>query len=30
MVPGAGHNLPLEMPALFGATVTAFLAGLDL
>ena len=30
MVPGAGHNLPLEMPALFTSTVLAFLAGVDL
>jgi pimeloyl-ACP methyl ester carboxylesterase len=30
MVPGAGHNLPLEMPGFFGAVVLAFLAGVDL
>ena len=30
MVPGAGHNLPVEMPALFTTAVLAFLAGLDL
>jgi 3-oxoadipate enol-lactonase len=30
MLPGAGHNLPLEMPSLFTSTVLAFLAGLDL
>lgn len=30
MVPGAGHNLPLEMPQLFTSTVLAFLAGLEL
>jgi len=30
MVPGAGHNLPLEMPALFTSAVLAFLAGVDL
>ena len=30
MVPGAGHNLPIEMPALFIAAVLAFLAGVDL
>jgi len=30
MVPGAGHNLPLEMPAFFTSTVLAFLAGVDL
>ncbi|TMA73640.1 MAG: alpha/beta fold hydrolase [Deltaproteobacteria bacterium] len=30
MVPGAGHNLPIEMPALFVTAVLAFLAGLDL
>src|SRR5437763_236777 len=30
MVPGAGHNLPIEMPALFTTAVLAFLAGLDL
>jgi pimeloyl-ACP methyl ester carboxylesterase len=30
MVSGAGHNLPLEMPILFGAVVQAFLAGIDL
>jgi 3-oxoadipate enol-lactonase len=29
MVPGAGHNLPVEMPALFTTAVLAFLAGLD-
>jgi 3-oxoadipate enol-lactonase len=30
MVPGAGHNLPLEVPDLFVALVLAFLAGVDL
>jgi len=30
LVPGAGHNLPLEMPTLFGTAVIAFLAGVDL
>ena len=30
MVPGAGHNLPIEMPEFFAAVVRAFLAGLDL
>ena len=30
MVPGAGHNLPVEMPTLFIAAVLAFLAGVDL
>jgi len=30
MVPGAGHNLPIEMPSFFVTTVLAFLAGLDL
>jgi 3-oxoadipate enol-lactonase len=30
MIDGAGHNLPIEMPLLFVATVTAFLAGIDL
>src|SRR5439155_1244513 len=30
MVPGAGHNLPIEMPALFITAVLAFLAGFDL
>jgi (E)-2-((N-methylformamido)methylene)succinate hydrolase len=30
MVPGAGHNLPLEMPTFFTGVVLAFLAGLDL
>src|SRR5437870_12509175 len=30
MVPGAGHNLPIEMPALFTTAALAFLAGLDL
>lgn len=29
MLPGAGHNFPLEMPALFAATMLAFLAGVD-
>lgn len=29
MLPGAGHNLPLEMPQLFAATVLAFLAGIE-
>ena len=30
MVPGAGHNLPIEMPGFFSAVVLAFLAGVDL
>ncbi len=30
MVPEAGHNLPIEMPALFTTAVLAFLGGLDL
>ncbi len=30
MVPEAGHNLPIEMPALFIAAVLSFLAGLEL
>jgi 3-oxoadipate enol-lactonase len=30
MLPGAGHNLPIEMPALFATAVLAFLAGVDL
>ncbi|MEO6027769.1 MAG: alpha/beta fold hydrolase [Candidatus Binatia bacterium] len=30
MVPDAGHNLPVEMPALFTAAVLSFLAGLEL
>jgi 3-oxoadipate enol-lactonase len=30
MVPDAGHNLPIEMPALFTAAILAFLAGLEL
>jgi 3-oxoadipate enol-lactonase len=30
MVPGAGHNLPLEMPGYFSGVVLAFLAGIDL
>jgi pimeloyl-ACP methyl ester carboxylesterase len=30
MLPGAGHNLPLEMPELFGAAVLGFLAGVEL
>ena len=30
MVPGAGHNLPIEVPTLFTTAVLAFLAGLDL
>jgi 3-oxoadipate enol-lactonase len=30
MLPGAGHNLPLEAPALFVATVLAFVAGVEL
>lgn len=30
MVPDAGHNLPIEMPALFSATILAFLGGLEL
>jgi hypothetical protein len=30
MIPDAGHNLPIEMPALFTAAILAFLAGLEL
>jgi pimeloyl-ACP methyl ester carboxylesterase len=30
MVPGAGHHLPIEMPALFTSAVLAFFAGIDL
>jgi len=30
MVPDAGHNLPIEMPMLFAAAISAFLAGLEL
>jgi hypothetical protein len=30
MIPGAGHNLPIEMPALFTTAVLSFLAGLEL
>jgi pimeloyl-ACP methyl ester carboxylesterase len=30
MVPEAGHNLPIEMPALFTAAILAFLGGLEL
>lgn len=30
MVPDAGHNLPIEMPALFTAAILAFLGGLEL
>jgi 3-oxoadipate enol-lactonase len=30
MVPDAGHNLPIEMPALFCTAILAFLAGLEL
>jgi 3-oxoadipate enol-lactonase len=30
MLPGVGHNLPLEVPALFTAAVVAFLAGVEL
>jgi pimeloyl-ACP methyl ester carboxylesterase len=30
MLPGAGHNLPIEMPALFATTVLAFLTGVEL
>ena len=30
MVPDAGHNIPIEMPALFTAAILAFLAGLEL
>ncbi len=30
MVPDAGHNLPIEMPALFSSAILAFLAGLEL
>jgi pimeloyl-ACP methyl ester carboxylesterase len=30
MVPDAGHNLPIEMPALFTTAVVAFLGGLEL
>jgi 3-oxoadipate enol-lactonase len=30
MVPDAGHNLPIEMPALFTTAIVAFVAGLEL
>jgi len=30
LLPDAGHNFPLEAPALFTATVSAFLAGIEL
>ena len=30
MVPDAGHNLPIEMPALFSSAILAFLGGLEL
>jgi len=30
MITAAGHNLPLEQPALFHNAVLAFLAGVDL
>jgi len=30
MLPGVGHNLPLEMPELFGTAVLGFLAGVEL
>ncbi len=30
MVPDAGHNLPIEVPALFTAAILGFLAGLEL
>ncbi len=30
MVPDAGHNLPIEMPALFTAAILAFFGGLEL
>lgn len=30
MVPDAGHNLPIEMPALFCSAILSFLAGLEL
>ena len=30
MVPDAGHNLPIEMPALFTAAILSFLGGLEL
>lgn len=30
MVPDAGHNLPIEMPALFTTAILAFLGGLEL
>lgn len=30
MVPEAGHNLPIEMPALFTTAILAFLGGLEL
>ena len=30
MLPRAGHNLPLEHPELFAATVLAFIAGVEL
>ena len=29
MIPGAGHNLPIEQPALFHTSVLAFAAGVD-
>jgi 3-oxoadipate enol-lactonase len=30
MVPDAGHNLPIEMPALFTTAIAAFVAGIEL
>ena len=30
MLPAAGHNLPIEMPALFAAATLAFLAGVEI
>lgn len=30
IIPGAGHNLPLEQPAVVGSAIAAFLGGLEL
>jgi len=30
IIPGAGHNLPLEQPAVVGSAIAAFLSGLEL